>query len=410
MNEAAIIAEATERMSGLSAGRDLLCIQDTTEFNLYSHRHRIKEDSGLGRLDKADRALGFKMHPAFVIDSNSNTPLGFSFIKLWHRPLNMPDRRQRNYQQLAIEQKESYKWIEAVNTSKVILDNARSVTFVQDREADIYELLNAVADERTDLVIRSKADRAIDGGERLWERLSNSAVAGSSLFDLKTDYRKDTIKRQALLEIRYCSCEVIRPVTASRNCKPLLHINAIEAKEVNAPKNQNPIHWKLITTKPVDSIDDARKILEIYKQRWFIEQLFRLLKKEGFNLEDSELESGWAIRKLCVMIMVALLKILQMRLSWDEPEGGQPIEEVFSQPEIECLKFLCQKMEGKTDKLRNHDNPKTLRWATWTIARLGGWKGYTSQGPPGPIVLKRGMERFGFIVQGYYMAKLVGTQ
>lgn len=410
MDEESIIAEATERVSNLSTGRDLLCIQDTTEFNLYSHKHRIKDNSGFGRLDKAGEALGFKMHPVFVIDNCNGIPLGFSFIKMWHRPLDMPNRRQRNYKGLPIEQKESYKWIEAANGSKSVLNGANSITFVQDREADIYELLNAVPDERTHLVIRSKADRALEGGDKLWQRLSTSSLKGISLLDLKTDYRKNTTKRQAQLEIRYCACEVVRPHSASRNCSSKLPIHAIEAREINVPIGQKPIHWKLITTKKIDTVEDARNILDIYKQRWFIEQLFRLLKNEGFNLEDSELESGWAIRKLCVMMMVALLKILQMRLSWDEPEGGQPIEEVFSQQEKECLNMLCKRMEGKTYKLQNQNDPKRLKWTTWIIARLGGWKGYDSQGPPGPIVLKRGVERFGFILQGYTMAKDVGTQ
>jgi len=48
------------------------------------------------------------------------------------------------------------------------------------------------------------------------------------------------------------------------------------------------------------------------------------------------------------------------------------------------------------------------------IARLGGWKGYRSQRNPGPITIKRGMDNFTQIFNGWCLAlKLyedVGTQ
>ncbi len=39
-------------------------------------------------------------------------------------------------------------------------------------------------------------------------------------------------------------------------------------------------------------------------------------------------------------------------------------------------------------------------WATWIIARLGGWKNYNSKRPPAPIVLKKGLDKFTAIYQG----------
>lgn len=33
-------------------------------------------------------------------------------------------------------------------------------------------------------------------------------------------------------------------------------------------------------------------MVEWYGVRWYVEQLFRLLKKQGFGIEETELESG----------------------------------------------------------------------------------------------------------------------
>ena len=74
------------------------------------------------------------------------------------------------------------------------------------------------------------------------------------------------------------------------------------------------------------------------------------------------------------------------------------------------LHKLNKKLQGKTQKLQNNNDSKRTRLATWIIARLGVWKGYDSQGPPGVIVLKRGLERLEFIIEGIRLEKDVGTR
>ncbi|MBK7883661.1 MAG: hypothetical protein IPJ81_07525 [Chitinophagaceae bacterium] len=87
---------------------------------------------------------------------------------------------------------------------------------------------------------------------------------------------------------------------------------------------------------------------------------------------------------------------------------------VFTNEEQQCLQHLNTKYEGATDKLKNPHKPKSLLWSKWIIARIGGWKGYSSQRPPGPITLKRGLDNFMQIFAGWQLAKNVyidvGTQ
>lgn len=150
-------------------------------------------------------------------------------------------------------------------------------------------------------------------------------------------------------------------------------------------------------------------MVEWYKMRWFIEEVFRLLKNKGYKIEDSQLETGWALRKLTIMLLHNILKVMQMLIAYGSSEE-QDAGLVFTEQEIECLTKLNKRTEGKTNKLKNPNNQSTLQWATWIIARLGGWSGYKSQRPPGPITLKNGLDKFNQIFIGWTMAKDVGTQ
>ncbi|MGB3344984.1 MAG: hypothetical protein WBA61_13840 [Aequorivita sp.] len=47
-----------------------------------------------------------------------------------------------------------------------------------------------------------------------------------------------------------------------------------------------------------------------------------------------------------------------MNIAYADPEGGQPIEEVFDDQEVAVLEKMNIKLQGKTKKLQNHHDPK----------------------------------------------------
>lgn len=396
-------------MSKMSQGRNLLCIQDTSEINLSTHKGRLRPNSGLGRSDNADSASCFKLHPGLVLDVNHFSLLGFSDIKVFHRPEDMPDRVERNYKKQPIEEKESYKWIEVAQRSKKVLEEAACVTFIEDREGDIYEQFALIPDEKTHLLVRSRTTRKLKGDKDLYKEVASAPVAGRYTINIPTDKRKNQYKRTAEVEARYAECSIKCPANLkSKGYPPSIKLNCISVKETGDPVS-NSVNWTLLTTHPVNNLEQALLMVEWYCARWYIEQLFRLLKKQGFGIEEAELESGWALRKLVIMQMTAILKILQMNIAYADPEGGQPIEDVFNQQQIEVLHKINRKYQGVTKKQQNLNDPNKTKWAAWIIGRLGGWKGYDSQGPPGVIVLKRGMDMLSYIIEGINLAKDVYT-
>jgi hypothetical protein len=407
LTEQDLINELTKRVSPLVVGRDLLCIEDSSEINVVANKNRLQPDSGLGRSDNADNATCFKIHPGLVLDAQNFCPLGFSAIKIFHRDEQQPDRFERNYKRQPIEDKESYKWIEVSELSKVSLAKSNSVTFVQDREGDIYEQFALIPNNKYHLLIRSRTTRSLWDGSDLYTAMQELPVAGVYAIQIPADKRSKRIKRTAQMAICYGTFHIKRPANLNKGgYAEYITVQGVWAQEITPGIDEKDlIDWKLLTTHCINNVTDALQMVEWYSARWYIEQVFRLLKQEGFGIEGAQLQTGWALRKLILMQLSSLLKILQMNIAYSDPEGGQPIEEVFSEEEIKVLTHLNKTLKGKTIKTQNHNNPQTTKWATWIIGRLGGWKGYDSIGPPGVICLKKGLDRFNAIIEGINIAK-----
>lgn len=389
VDECGLINGICNRLNPLVSGKSVLSLQDTTELHYHRHSKRIIDKRGLGDAGRSE--LGYFFHPSLVVSTDGELVYGLSDIDVYHRPWDRTSSASRK--QRAIEDKESYKWLRAVQASKERLSQAASVTFVQDRDGDIYESFARIADERNHLLVRSRTDRNTELG-KMYEEVNEQACTVVYELEINGANRKRQ-KRKAKLELRFKRVQIVRPASLKASYPSSLSICVVQVKEQaqSVPEGEEPIEWTLLTTHEVCDFMDAMQIVFWYTLRWLIEELFRLLKKKGFQLEDSELESGLALRKLGIMTLQAATQIMQMRQA-RQAEQEQDIELVFDKEEQECLQSLLPDLQGSTQALQNPYQAADLRWAVWIVARLGGWKGYQSQRPPGVITLTKGMERF----------------
>lgn len=198
------------------------------------------------------------------------------------------------------------------------------------------------------------------------------------------------------------------------NCKDKkaqnsLKLRVIDVREISESvvSGEAPIHWRLMTSHKVLIFEDAKRIVQWYCERWNIEQLFRTLKKQGLNIESSQMETGVKLQKLSIVGIYIATMIMQMVMARDGKD--QNISVIFGKEEQEVLGTLVKKLEGKTEKQKNPHPPDCLSWATWIIARLGGWSGYQSDSKAGPITIRYGLKKFENIVSGWRLAKDVST-
>lgn len=106
----ALIQGACADIGERSAGRHVLAIQDTSEINYQAHARRV---AGLGRVGNGTD-LGFFLHPVLVVDAQERACLGLAHLHLWQRHKG----KATNYRDLPIEDKESYRWISAVEAGR----------------------------------------------------------------------------------------------------------------------------------------------------------------------------------------------------------------------------------------------------------------------------------------------------
>lgn len=398
------LAEGSFRFckKNVKAKRHLLCIHDTTEMNYTDHEFRFSSDNqDIGPITNKN-SIGFFCHPTLVIDPENQLPLGLSSIIIWNRSWGMKNRRERDYKNQDIKEKESYRWIKSAEETKELIDDSTMLTFISDRESDMYEEFVSVPDSRTHLLIRSSYDRNLYGEkQKLFEKLSTSELRATYEINIPSGSKR--IKRTANMSLRYEKVKISHPINRAKGNKPdYVELWAIEARELpeSVPAKEDPITWRLLTTLEIKVVTDALTYIEWYSQRWLIEELFHIMKTKGFCIESAQLEKGAGLKKLCVITLQAALTVMTLKLSL-QSEHKIKASLIFPEEYLPFFDILMNDLEGKTEKLKNPYERGTVRWTAWAIARLGGWSGYSSQGPPGYITIKDGLDRFNDKVETY---------
>ena len=405
-----IIRHGSARTAQAAAGRHVLAIQDTSELDYTAHAQRT---AGLGRTSGRNR-LGLLIHPVLVVDAESQACLGIAHQKAWVRDQPPSSQKKRR----PIEQKESMCWLQGAQAAQQCLRQAALVTVVADRESDIYEEWDRIPDGHTHLLTRAHYDRQLEDGNTLLSWLAAQAAMDSRLIAVPARTAGKAYKstngartgartaHKALLELRYGRVRIARP-QCSQARQECIELSVVEVRELpeTVPPGEQPIHWVLLCTHDVGSREQAWQIVQWYQQRWQIEQLFRTLKRQGLELESSQIEEADELLKLASIAVLVAARTLQL-VNARDGQTQQLASDAFDDDEMIVIEKLQDKLQGRTEKQKNPYAARSMAWASWTIARLGGWTGYAKEAKPGPITILHGLQRFDSMVQGWKLAKI----
>jgi hypothetical protein len=256
-----------------------------------------------------------------------------------------------------------------------------------------------VAEGNFHVIARSMHDRSLADGTGLYAASEDMAVVDQRNIVLPA--RAQRAERTGQLELRFGAVSLARPQTRFlRHLPESLSLNYVDVREPEPRAGTEPLHWRLLTTHAVATAEQAWRIVEWYKRRWLIEQFFRVLKTQGFRLEDSQIATADRLLKLVAIAAKAAVITIQL-LQARDGRGQQPARLAFDANGLATLVALNRNLEVQSKRLKNPHPPDSLAWATWIIGRLGGWDGYPSSKPPGPITIKNGLEYFHAVAVGW---------
>lgn len=341
-----------------STDEDLLLIMDTTKLP-FSHSV-IKELGPLG-YSSTKGPYGWKVHSSLMLSGSNGFTLGLIDQEFWQRDATShgksQHRRQRSY-----PDKESFKWELGLSRSAERLGSQMSrVISVCDREADIYEFLAYNELQGYRYVVRACYDRALsDEDAKLFDQVRSQAALGQTEVEVKQ--RGGRVARVATVTLRSCRV-TLRPPRGKRKDFTPLTLWVVIIEEESPPDGVKPLVWILLTTEPAGSFDEALKVQRHYTFRWRIEE-FHKAWKTGCGLHQARMQYADNLQRLAQILAFIGVRLLQMR-EWKDTETD--CEELLKPEEWKLLWLSSKKNEPLPTK------PPTLKWAFYTIAKMGGW-------------------------------------
>jgi hypothetical protein len=361
--------EAGRRTAARCEGRHVLAIQDTTV---------VKSEGG----------GGLYLHPVLVVDADEGAILGLAHASFLSRDKGSRGSRRNK----PVAAKESQRWLDGAQKAADVCATAAHVTVIADRESDIFAAF-AACPVGVDLLIRAAHDRSLDDGGRLFSLADTLPIAGRATLDLPAKPGRKA--RQTQLAVRFTRVALARPRNGVKAGLPeSVSLTLVDVREIDPPPGE-AVHWRLLTTQAVDDLVQAFAVVNLYRRRWAIEQLFRTLKTQGFDIENLLVGEEAPLCRLVMAALIAAVTVQQLVHARDGIQGPEPLRpmlDAFDPEDAALLEAFCEKLQGKTQRQKNPHPKGSLAYAAWVCARLGGWTGY--YGKPGPVVMLQGWLEF----------------
>ena len=161
-------------------------------------------------------------------------------------------------------------------------------------------------------------------------------------------------------------------------------VNAVLVTEVNPPEDDVPVEWLLLTSLPIDTVDQVRLVIQYYGTRWMVELLFRVLKS-GCRVEDRRFEAMERLLPCLAVYLIVAWRVLYLcRLGRSCPEIS--CEAVFEPAEWKSV-YVVVRREPLPNVV-----PK-LQEMIRLVAQLGGYVNRKCEDEPGPQTLWLGLQR-----------------
>ena len=398
----------------------VILAQDTTPIDMTKPNRQV---TGAGPMEHEDHR-GVFFHPLYAI-SEEGIPLGIVDHLIWARESIRTDlsaaEKQRLRKAMAFEEKESSRWVEMLQSGEQIARANPQTMYVNvsDSEADIFEVFLETRDMAPNhhFIVRGCQDRALaalanENDDESSERSTAARHIDDALAAAEIRYeatikvsgresliagetrprRKSRAARTAKIEIRAATVTLRGPQRPGGKLDDVT-INVVEVREVNPPAGEDPIRWTLLTSLPIETVEQIKRVVKIYCLRWMVELFFKTLKS-GCRVEKLKYEHVDSYLTAVSMLIVVAWRIEYLKsAARQDPDAS--CEKYFSMSEWVPVYLVQQKAK------KIPTTPPTISEFMLIVAKLGGYINRKGQGPPGSTTIWRGMQRMDTLIEAY---------
>jgi hypothetical protein len=380
---------------------DILLVGDTT---VLSYRHAAAEDLGLISASAQAINRGWQVHTVLAVNSVTGEIVGPVEQLWWTRPVDQHGKRHQRLDR-QYEDKESFKWESSLEVARSRLgaDCARTIT-VTDRESDVYEYFVYLVGQSCRFVARCTWNRRVLGElGYVFETAERAPKLGQLL--LSIEQKGGRPKRQAQLAVRSASI-TLRPPKDVASTQPELQMNVVSVCEENPPAGVEPVRWLLFTSEPVQTFEQAYKVVLHYARRWRIEEFHKCWKSEGTDVESLRMATAENLRRVAILQVFVATKLMQLRDALvDRVAAAVPVVEDGDASSAHENKFVdrpCDRLLTRqqwrvlwvaTEHSRPPIHPPSAKWASLAIAKMGSWVDTKRIKRPGYRAYFRGWQR-----------------
>ena len=382
----------------------IIVIHDTSYID-YKNREKSKDLDRVfvGKKGK-DGSLGLILHNTLAV-TTEGLPLGILNQQFVRRETILhPEREGMPTKQYVhtkpIEEKESYRWIEAINKTNKLGINCSQI-HVADRESDIYELYRNCNQQNIKFVIRARLNRAINKKhrrektvEKLFEYFESLPIRFTT--EIKLQVNDETKYRNANLSVSFEKFTLPPPPnrTKRKDGDNLDNVKlwGIFVREKNPPTNEEGLSWFLITNISINTNEEAIEKIKFYNLRWNIEVFHKILKS-GCSVELAQLRNRDRLIKYIIVKSIVAWKIFWLSRNFNINKEADCSTVLNTQEQMILFK--------RFNKGVKMDKTLSINEAFIWIAKLGGYIGRNSDSPPGIISIWRGWTRLMNMVEDY---------
>lgn len=368
----------------------ILIIHDATELD-YTSLTSLADQ--LGQIGEG-HGRGYICHNSLAVDPDGREVFGLT-NQILHCRDEVPEK-ETLAESRERESRESLLWLRGTEG----LPRDWRLVDVCDQGADTFEFLEHECRSGRRFVLRSKQTRSVCLGHeaRGKRQILRDLVRGLPLLGSRTlqvqaqKGQRPRRARKANLEISAAPVLVPRPhARHGRHGNEPLLIWVVRVSEKKPPKGEKPLDWVLLTNEPVETLEDALRVIGWYETRWVVEELHKSMKT-GCTIQHMQFTNTDRLDPMIGVLSAVACTLLNLRTaSRREDAKTRPATDVIS---VDYIRVLSGWRYGE---VRNN---LTVWEFFYALARLGGHQNRKGDKQPGWLVLWRGWTTLQAMVDG----------